>query len=254
MPEAAQAELVPLDHGQLSVAPAPVNLLSVIAQAALDPGVDVEKMRALLELKERIDENEAKKLFHAAMIAAQEEMRPVVRNCENKETHSWYANLEAVDRSIRPIYTRHGFVLSFNSEPSSNGMVTMTCTCMHKGGFTKEYKIEAALDDSGIKGSKNKTGVMAAGSTVSYLRRYLSCMIFNVVLTNEDDDGVGATQTISEAQANKILDLLIACEMEGPRSQPFLSFMGVAGVDDIPARDYDKAVTQLQAKLKRMGR
>ena len=242
---AISTELVPTES------PAPVNLLSVIAQAALNPAVDVEKMRALLELKERIDENEAKKLFHAAMIAAQEEMRPVVRNCENRETHSRFANLEAVDRAIRPIYTRHGFVLSFNSEPTGNGMVTMCCTCMHKGGFTKEYRLEAALDDSGIKGAKNKTGVTAAGSTVSYLRRYLSCMIFNVIFTNEDDDGVGSIKTIDQKQANQILDMLIACGMEGTKAQPFLEYMGVPSVEAIRAHDFEKAFESLKLKLKR---
>jgi len=242
-------ELVPVQEQAV----APVNLLSVIAQAALNPNVDVEKMRALLELKERIDETDAKKLFHAAMIEAQEEMRPVVRNCRG-DKGSKYANLEAVDRAIRPIYTRHGFVLSFNSKASEDGMITMSCTCMHKGGYSKEYELTGALDSSGPKGEKNKTGIQAAGSTVSYLRRYLTVMIYNIVLTDEDNDGAGTKQTISEAQVNKILDLLMACDMEGAKSKPFLAFMEISRVEDIPAYRYDTAITNLQTKLKKVTR
>jgi len=240
-------ELVPVQEQAV----VPVNLLSVIAQAALNPNVDVEKMRALLELKERIDETDAKKLFHAAMIEAQEEMRPVVRNCKG-DKGSKYANLEAVDRAIRPIYTRHGFVLSFNSKASEDGMITMSCTCMHKGGYAKEYELTGALDSAGPKGEKNKTGIQAAGSTVSYLRRYLTVMIYNIVLTDEDDDGAQG-ELIGESQINHILDLLLAVGMEGAKAKPFLDFMGVKSVEDISTRDYAKAVTSLQAKLRREG-
>src|SRR5690242_1953329 len=213
--------------------PEPVNLLAVIANAALSPDVDVEKMRALLELKERIDENEAKKQFHAAMIAAQDEIKPVVRNRKNEHTGSKYAELEVIERAIRPIYAKHGFVLSFNSKTSEHGSITMSCTCMHRGGYSKEYELTGALDSTGPSGKQNKTGIQAAGSTVSYLRRYLTCMIYNVVLTNEDDDGVGAAERVDHDQVNKILDLMIACGLENQKARPFLDYMGVSDVECI---------------------
>lgn len=229
------------------------DLLSIIAQAALDPRVDVEKMRALLEMKERIDDNEAKKLFHSAMIAAQDEMRPVVRNRENTDSHSKYANLEAIDKAMRPIYTKHGFVLSFNSEPGKEGMITMSCDCMHRGGFAKEYKLEAGLDDAGIKGTKNKTSVMAAGSTVSYLRRYLTCMIFNVVLTNEDNDGANGSRFISQDQIRQISDMILACEMDAATEAKFCALLNAKAVEQILACNYEVAMTQLRAKHRAKG-
>ena len=79
-------------------------------------------------------------------------------------------------------------------------------------------------------------------------------MIFNVIFTNEDDDGAGSGKTIDENQANKIYDLLLACDMDGAKSRPFLQFIGVGSVDDIPVHKYEEALTQLHAKLKRMGR
>ena len=60
---------------------------------------------------------------------------------------------------------------------------------MHEAGHTKRYHVDLPIDSTGIKGSVNKTGVHANGSTYSYARRYLTMMIFNVVLTNEDNDG-----------------------------------------------------------------
>jgi len=222
------------------------NLLSIIGQAALDPHVDVEKMRALLELKERIDEGESKKIFHAAMIAAQEDMKPVLRNCENKESHSRYANLEAIDRAIRPVYTRHGFVLSFNSKEGRDGMITMSCSCMHKGGYAKDYELAGHLDGTGIKGTHNKTGIMAAGSTVSYLRRYLTCMIFNIVLTNEDDDGQGTVELITGAQKGAILDLLNTGSIP---ERAFLKSANIGAIEDLPAHRYEAAIAAIKAKI-----
>jgi ERF superfamily protein len=243
-----------VDQMELATVPAPAeeSMLSIIGKAALDPRVDVEKMKALLELKERIDDNEAKKLFHAAMIAAQEEMRPVVRNCINTDSGNKYANLEAIDSAIRPIYTKHGFVLSFNSEPGTAGMIVMSCTCMHKGGFAKEYRMEGALDDSGIKGTRNKTGVMAAGSTVSYLRRYVTCMIFNIVLTNEDNDGA-STKYISPDQVRQISDMILACEMDAVAEAKFCAMLNAKTVEQILACNYDVAMTQLRAKYRSRG-
>lgn len=58
---------------------------------------------------------------------------------------------------------------------------------MHEAGHTKRYYVDLPIDSTGIKGSVNKTGVHANGSTYSYARRYLTMMIFNVVLTNEDN-------------------------------------------------------------------
>lgn len=39
------------------------------------------------------------------------------------------------------------------------------------------------------------TPVQAVGSTVTYLRRYLSAMVFNVVLADDDDDGEATRRT-----------------------------------------------------------
>ena len=44
--------------------------------------------------------------------------------------------------------------------------------------------MSAPLDTTG-----GKSEVQAAGSTNSYLRRYIACNIFNIVVVGDDDDG-----------------------------------------------------------------
>jgi hypothetical protein len=80
----------------------------------------------------------------------------------------------------------------------------------------RKYHLDGALDDAGKDGTKNKTGIQAMGSTVSYLRRYLVCMIFNVS-TDDDNDGNGgggAGNRMDEKTLGKHLDMINGSEAE----------------------------------------
>src|SRR5882724_7142793 len=50
---------------------APRNFLEVVATAVMDPRCDVEKMKALLDMQERIEERDSKKAFTVAFNALQ---------------------------------------------------------------------------------------------------------------------------------------------------------------------------------------
>ena len=167
----------------------PITILNIIAGVIEKPSVNVEKIRALLEMKREEDKERQRVAYNAAMTLAQNEMVPVVRKSENNHTKSKFAKLEKIDEAIRPIYTRYGFNLEFNSQSIDKDTVRVTCECSHREGFTKQFELAGALDMAGAQGTANKTSIQGLGSTVSYLRRYLTCMIFNVVLTDEDNDG-----------------------------------------------------------------
>jgi hypothetical protein len=64
------------------------------------------------------------------------------------------------------------------------------CTVAHSGGYEEPpIALDSPLDVAGSQGKTNKTGIQAVGSSVSYLRRYLLTMAFNIVLADDDDDG-----------------------------------------------------------------
>ena len=67
----------------------------------------------------QVKADEAKEAFQAAMAQAQAEMPSVVKDRENSHLKSKYAQLEAIDDAIRPVYTRHGFSLMLASAPPS---------------------------------------------------------------------------------------------------------------------------------------
>lgn len=174
----------------------PVNdsatLLAVISRAATDPNCDVEKMERLYAMHERMQERQAAEAFAVAMSQAQAEVRKAAKDRTNTQTKSDYATLESIDAATRPVYTARGFSLSFDTQDSPlAGHVRIVCHVMHAGGHTKTYTYDNPMDDKGIQGSVNKTPTHARGSAVTYGRRYLTLLIFNLSTGYHDDDGNG---------------------------------------------------------------
>ncbi len=166
------------------------NIISLIGKMAENPDVDVEKMAKLVELQEHIYDKQAEIAYSNAMQELQQEIPTIEALSTNPQTHSKYAKLEHINKIITPIYTKHGFSLSFGMAecPIENWFRT-TCTIRHKLGHSVKEFIDLPLDDKGIKGSTNKTPVHAAGSSNSYARRYLTVMVFNLTVGGEDLDG-----------------------------------------------------------------
>jgi len=101
--------------------------------------------------------------------------------------------------------------------------------------------------------SGGKSTVQGVGSTNSYLRRYIACNIFNIVVVGDDDDGNGGT--IDETQTTTLLDLVKKAKV-GPK---FLKYMRAQSIEEagsleaavatIAFRDYRKAITTLAEQI-----
>jgi hypothetical protein len=183
-------------------------MLDFIERAARDPEFDVVKLEALLRMRRDMEHDFAKRQFNNAMAEAQAEMMPVIRDATNAHTSSKYAKLETIDREMRPVYTRHGFSVRYGSAPPvREGWIRITCTVAHSGGYFEENYLDAPPDVSGSQGKTNKTPIQAVGSSVTYLRRYLLAMVFNIVLATDDDDDDGArlrkTTTVTRPEQPK---------------------------------------------------
>jgi hypothetical protein len=220
----------------------PLNsLLNFVASAMKDPDLNVDKLQMLLSIQREIVADDAKLQFNRAMSLAQGEMVPVVRDAQNTQTNSKYATLERIDAVIRPIYTKYGFCLSFNSEAIEGPNERIVCEVSHVAGHTKKFQLEAAPDTVGPQGKANKTPLHGLGSMVSYLRRYLTCMIFNITLTNEDNDGNRQQrnqrddgEVSGRAQTDELYALLAECSADptatATNERAFLTKMGLGGL------------------------
>ena len=186
------------------------SMIALVDKVVNDPNIDASKLEKLLDMQERIFDKNAEIAFNDEMAKVQSELKPIIKESENAQTMSRYSKLDAIVKYGSPVWTKYGFALSFGTDKSSlDNHIGITCIVSHSQGFSRNYRWDLPLDDAGIKGSKNKTAIHASGSTVSYGRRYLTCMIFNIV-TQDDDDGNAANSAIliNEQQAVDLQSLI----------------------------------------------
>lgn len=222
------------------------GLLDVIARAARDPNVDIHKMERLLEMQERVHVRNAEAAFNVAMNAAQKEMRPIAANASNPQTKSRYASYDKLDKALRPIYTEHGFSLSFDEGESPKAdHVRVLCYVSHIGGHTRTYHRDMPADGKGAKGGDVMTKTHAAGAAGSYGSRYLLKGIFNVAVGDDDDDGNQPVEKISLDQEDVLAGLADAVGADRTR---FCRVFKVSRLGDIPANQFDRAKGELRRK------
>jgi len=229
------------------------SMMDVIARAASDPNTDVTKLERLMAMAERMEAKRAEQAFNAAMADAQAGMRPVSADATNPQTRSKYASYAALDKALRPIYSTHGFALSFDtSDGAPEGCVRVVCHVSHKDGFTRAYHIDMPADGKGAKGGDVMTKTHAVGAAMSYGARYLVKLIFNVAVGENDDDGNYASGNgpINEEQVSTIAELMDRFDVDVPK---FCRYMGVAAIKDIPSSQYRKAIESLNLKGKQNG-
>jgi hypothetical protein len=173
------------------------GLLSVIARAASDPAIDVEKMSRLLDMQERIMDRNAKSDFTAAKI----EMRPALpeitmkghivirdKNDASKIIQDTpFAKFEDIHEAVMPVLTAHGFDLSFKNGMAPDGKVRVTTILSHVGGHSEDTYFDLPHDSSG-----SKNAVQAVGSSTSYAKRYGVLSILNIRVVGEDDNANAA--------------------------------------------------------------
>ena len=99
---------------------APVNLFAVIARAAADPTVDIEKFRAASGVQDRVEAGQAKKAFNAAVSAARGRNRPDPERQGRRfyivkgRTNYRYEGFDTVARQVDPVLNEQWPVLSLS--------------------------------------------------------------------------------------------------------------------------------------------
>ena len=225
------------------------SILAIIAQAARDPNVDIDKMERLLQMQERVQSRDAKAAYAAALALVQPELpviteRGGIKNGKG-EVQSTYAKWEDINYAIKPVLATHGFALSFRTGRTPDGAITVTGVLMHREGHQEETTITLPHDSSG-----SKNAVQAVGSSTSYGKRYTAMALLNITSRGEDDDGVAAGMgaTVSEEQLARITAL--ANETNASLDK-LCKLLGVDRLMDIPAARFNEVVEKLRARKQR---
>jgi hypothetical protein len=234
-------------------------MVSMIERVALDPTADIDKLERMLAMKERMETQAAVTAFNEALAAAQAEMPTVIARHNNDQTRSKYAKLADIYDVCKPIAAKYGF--SFNVVPVAGGregFMSMKWT-LRRGAHSESDVSEIPTDDKGMKGTANKTGTHAFGSTTQYARRYLFCSVFDIATENDDDGnaaGRAESQTVSAEQYVIIRDLLESSGMDPVKFHAAFGHKNPTEADlkQFPANRFDDAKARLEKFIAAKGK
>jgi hypothetical protein len=225
-----------------------------------DRDFSVEKLAALNEIREKMEDRRDEVEFHEQMALCQAEIGPVVTDAFNKQTNSRYAKLPAIDAVIRPVYTRYGFNVRHESETLANGNIRIFCVASRRRHSERVY-LDAPADTTGPQGKAVKTVLHGTGSTTTYLRNKTLCMMFNLVLKDakDDDDGNGGGAAhLDEEQVDEMRGAFLAAKLaEADKIERFLhthTSYQANDVDEVEARDFPRLMNLLTIMARQKGK
>lgn len=170
------------------VSTTPVELLRI----AVSNGADIATLERLIELRERVERNEARKAFVVAMNAFKKNPPEIVRN-RNGE-HGKYSTLDVVCKAVMGALSEQGISHRWEYEQTLPDWITVTCVLTHEAGHSERTTMGGPSDAAGPKGNVTKNGIQALASTRTYLERYTLLGAIGLE-SAQDNDGKSATTT-----------------------------------------------------------
>jgi hypothetical protein len=185
-------------------------------------------------------QSESIKSLAEAMAQAQGAMGAAIKGSSNPFFKSKYADLGSVIEAIKPHFAANG--LSYVQFPvSGDNSVGVTTRLMHSSGEWLEQDYYIPL---------GKMDAQAAGSAITYARRYALQAIAGIPA--EDDDGNAATQSapkfITSAQAKTINGLIDKTDSDKVK---FCQAFKCQSVEELAAQQFNRAKELLESKLER---
>jgi ERF superfamily protein len=250
------AELVPAGEAPHTVAPAGAlpsdPILLMIANAARDPAVDIEKFERLMSLRERVSLADARRSFYAALAKAKGEFGPILKTRTVDYEHSdgqgrtnyRYEELADIGVVVDPVLSRHG--LSYRHKSSQEGArIRVTCILSHEDGYSEENSLEGEADKSGKKNPNQ-----SIASTVTYLQRYTLKEALGIAAGRDDDDAGGqpADELVDGDDVAYIEQLVRDTASDLPK---FLETIGAPSIAEMRMSQFKRAVALLNEKKRR---
>ena len=223
--------------------------LAMIERLAIDPNVTIDKVEMLMARFDRLRKEADEARFNDAMRAAQAGMTRIAADSDNPQTHSKYASYAALDRAIRPIYTEAGFSISFDQADTAPTDHIRVVAIVANGPFARTYHYDSPIVTKGFKDTTMMTLTHARASAVTYAKRYLLTMVFNLAVGDVDDDGNSAGKVpLTEEQVAALEKLLVDTKVS------VTGFMGwvkkkdksVKKLADIDTTFFDSCVEAIQ--------
>jgi hypothetical protein len=224
----------------------------MIANAARDPAVDIEKFERLMALRERAGQADARRSFYAALAKAKGEFGPILKtrtvDYEHKSgdgrTSYRYEELADIGAVVDPVLSKHG--LSYRHKSSQEGAkIKVTCILSHEDGYSEENSLEGVEDKSGMKNPNQ-----AIASTVTYLQRYSLKEALGIA-AGRDDDGHGGTLADPVIEADDVIYVEQLIRDTESNLAIFLETIGAPSIAEMRLAQYKRAIALLNEKKRR---
>ncbi len=178
-------------------------LEALIVRGMNDPTFDVEKLERLMALMERKEAQSRKEAYDAALLRVQMKAPRIAqhglmdRGAGGKIP---YAKREDIDAVMRPIYQAEGFTVTWTGPTGDDGKIHVI------GKFSAHGHSETHEWICGPDASGGKTGPQAVSSTISYGKRQISKMVWDIIEEGLDKNGAKRedVEPISQNQADDI--------------------------------------------------
>jgi len=234
-----------IDDNRTRVSTGPMALI----ETALASGATPEQLTELYAIYRQWMADEAQRVYANALADFQaecpqiEKKRPVMN--KNKEMMYHFANLEDVDKIIRPLLAKHRIVVTVDPNKVENGCMYARCR-VRVGSYHEDYTLTIP-----VAAIQAANATQATIGTLSYARRGLMCAALNVVCCGEDNDGrdddeSAGPETITATEMLDLRDLLKVCPKD--TESGMLNWLKVESLDLIPRKRFGEAVAALKKK------
>lgn len=217
------------DSNALVVAVSPLNIIN----RAVELKMGADEIGKLVALHQGMEDRAALAAYQQAMVLCQQELPIVVRDRTNPRTKSNFSSLDRINVVAHPVYTKHGFYISFSEEPAlKETWIRTVAEIGHVAGHRQKHYLELPHDGIGPKGEPigGMNAVQGAVSSGSYGQRILLCRIFNIAIANTDHDG---EQFIEEPEAAELERIIRKIKMPVGQFALWLKFAGVKPIDPV---------------------
>ena len=226
----------------------PANAMTLI-DGAIKQGLTADTIEKLYNLHERISDRHEAHRFHEAIDAFQSQCPPIKRNKNAKistdrgsQFSYSYADLEEIERTIRPILHENGLSYSWDSEVNDQ-QVMVTCVLRHVEGHKISARFSSPVDS---RGNKSISDAQKHGVALTYGRRQSLIQALGLRVGEPDTDG----KEFEGIAEERLADLQALMEESGITKKPahlqrFLNYFKVKDISEIPDIGYDRAVNLL---------
>jgi len=161
--------------------PSTMELLHI----ALTNNAAIDVIERLAALQEKALAAGAELDFNDSLNRVQAEIKRVAPDMENTNKKNKWASYAAIDRVIRPIYSREGFSLSFTHGDSPKPDHLRVICRVSLRGHKEFYQMDMPVETQGPQGGAVMTKMDATAAADSRGKRYLIKDIFNIAVAEE---------------------------------------------------------------------